>query len=145
VRQGFLVILAVVALGVSQPSTAGTPEFQIVVNPSVQGSWISRSNLQALFTGKTNRWGDRAFARPVDQSVQSPVRHAFTSSVLGLSMGEVQRYWQARVASDRVFPPPIKDSDGDVLGYVAANVGAVGYVAADTPIPDGVKVIAVVE
>jgi ABC-type phosphate transport system substrate-binding protein len=145
VRQGLFVILAAVALGVCQPSSAGTPDFQIVVNPSVHGSWISRSNLQALFTGKSARWGDHAFAKPVDQSVQSPVRHAFTTSVLGLSMGEVQRYWQERVVTDRVFPPPIKASDGEVLGFVAANEGAVGYVGPDTVIPEGVKVISIVE
>jgi len=142
-RHRVLVLLAALSLGTA--ATAGTPEFQVVVNTSVKGTWISRASLQALFTGKRSRWGDSETARPVDQSAKAAVRHAFTASVLGLSMGEVQRYWQNRVAVDRVFPPPIKDSDEEVLGFVARTSGAVGYVGPDTAIPSGVRVIDVVD
>jgi ABC-type phosphate transport system substrate-binding protein len=126
-------------------AASGTSEFQVVVHPSVRGSWISRASLTAVFTGKTDRWGDKGVAKPVDQSAKSPVRRAFTASVLGVSMGELQRYWQDRVAADRRFPPPIKASDEEVLQFVAATSGAVGYVAAGTPIPEGVKAIDVVD
>jgi hypothetical protein len=84
-------------------------------------------------------------AWPVDQSLKTPVRRAFTISVLGRSMGEIQRYWQDRVAADRVFPPPIKASDEEVLGFVAKTAGAVSYVGPDTAIPEGVKVISVTD
>lgn len=139
------VLVGAVALGVALPSANGAQEFQVVVHPSVRGTWISRGSLSALFTGKTDRWGDKVAARPVDQSAKSPVRRAFTVSVLGLSMGELQRYWQDRIAADRTFPPPIKASDGEVLGFVASTAGAVGYVGPDTAIPEGVKVISVVD
>lgn len=142
-RHQAIVLLAAFALGTS--ASAGTQGFQVVVNSSVKGTWISRASLEALFTGKTNRWGDKETARPVDQSAKASVRHAFTESVLGLSMGEVQRYWQNRVAADRVFPPPIKDSDEEVLAFVARTSGAVGYVGPGTAIPDGVRVIDVVD
>jgi ABC-type phosphate transport system substrate-binding protein len=129
------------------PSSAAnaTQEFQVVVHPSVKGAWISRASLQALFTGKSDRWGDKTSARPVDQSIKTPVRRAFTTSVLGRSMGEIQRYWQDRVAADRVFPPPIKSSDDEVLGFVASTPGSVGYVGPDVVIPEGVKVISVMD
>jgi ABC-type phosphate transport system substrate-binding protein len=133
------------ALSAAAPAARAGQEFQVVVHPSVQGTWISRTSLQALFTGKSDRWGDRATARPVDQSAKAPVRHAFATSVLGLSMGELQRYWQDRVAIERVFPPPVKGSDEEVLGFVARTAGAVGYVGPDTVIPEGVKVINVVD
>ncbi len=139
--------LTVAVVGVAASATSGAPatEFQVVVHPSVRGGWISRASLQALFTGKSDRWGDKATAKPVDQSAKSPVRRAFTTAVLGVSMGEIQRYWQDRVVSDRVFPPPIKGSDDEVLGFVAATSGAVGYVGPETVIPPGVKVITVTE
>ena len=137
--------LAAVALAATTASASGTQEFQVIVHPSVQGTRITRANLSALFTGRTSQWGDKTQARPVDQSTQAPVRRAFTVSVIGLSMGELQMYWQRRVSSDRVFPPPVKASDEAVLGYVAANAGAIGYVGPETAVPDGVKVIAVVD
>jgi ABC-type phosphate transport system substrate-binding protein len=145
-RNAFLILAAAAAsLMPARPLASATQEFQVVVNASVRGTWISRASLTAVFTGKTDRWGDKAVAKPVDQSAKSPVRRAFTVAVLGLSLGEVQRYWQDRVASDRVFPPPIKSSDDEVLRFVAATPGAVGYVAAETSIPENVRVIAVVD
>ena len=138
-------ILAAVALAAATTSASGTQEFQVIVHPSVQGTRISRANLSALFTGKTARWGDKSQAVPVDQSAKTPVRRAFTTTVIGLSMGELQLYWQRRVAAEHVFPPPIRNSDQEVLAFVSANAGAIGYVAVDTPIPEGVKVIAVVD
>ena len=139
------VILGAAAAPGTIAATTTTPEFQVVVHPSVKGTWISRASLQALFTGQTDRWGDKAVAKPVDQSMKTPVRHAFTSSVLGLSIGGIQRLWQDRVAVQRVFPPPIKSSDAEVLAFVAGTTGAVGYVGPDTAIPEGVKVISVVD
>jgi ABC-type phosphate transport system substrate-binding protein len=138
-------LFGIMTLGAVAPTAGGTQDFQVVVHPTVRGTWISRANLSALFTGKTDRWGDKTSARPVDQSSKAPVRRAFTSSVLGLSIGEMQRYWQDRIALNRIFPPPIKSSDEEVLGFVASNAGAVGYVGPDTAIPEGVKVISLVD
>jgi hypothetical protein len=126
-------------------ASSGRQPFQVVVHPGVQGTWISRTALSALFTGTSNRWGDKAQALPVDQSASAAVRRAFTASVIGQSMGELQMYWQRRVMSDHVYPPPIKGSDQEVLDYVAAHAGAVGYVDGGTTIPAGVKVIDVVD
>ena len=133
------------ALAATTASGSGTLGFQVIVHPGVQGTRISRADLSALFTGRTSRWGDKAQAMPVDQSARAPVRRAFIASVIGLSMGEFQTYWQRRVVADRVLPPPVMASDQEVLGYVAGNAGAIGYVGADTAIPEGVKVIAVVD
>jgi len=145
VRHALAAWLMVVVLGVASVATSGASEFQVVVHPSVKGTWISRTSLHALFARKVERWGDKASAKPVDQSAQSPVRRAFASTVFRLSLGGIQRYWQDRVAADRVFPPLIKASDEEVLDYVASTEGAVGYVGPETAIPAGVRVIAVTE
>jgi ABC-type phosphate transport system substrate-binding protein len=137
--------IVTVALLAATAAAGGVEEFQVVVHPSVRGTKISRANLSALFTGKTSQWGDKTQAMPVDQSAKAPVRRAFTAAVIGLSMGELQMYWQRRVAADRVFPPPIKGTDQEVLGYVAATAGAIGYVSPDAAIPESVRVLAVVE
>jgi ABC-type phosphate transport system substrate-binding protein len=145
VQREWRVLLAVVALAATTASASGAQMFQVIVHPGVQGTKISRATLSALFTGKVSRWGDKAHAMPVDQSAQAPVRRAFIASVIGLSMGELQMYWHRRVAADKVFPPPVMASDQDVFGYVAKNAGAIGYVGADTAIPESVKVIAIVD
>jgi len=138
-------VLAAIALLATTVTASGTQEFQIIVHPTVQGTKISKASLSALFTGKTSRWGDKAQARPVDQSARAAVRRAFTATIIGLSMGELQLYWQRRVATDQVFPPPTKSSDEEVLSYVASHEGAIGYVAPETVIPESVRVLAVVD
>ena len=63
------------------------------------------------------------------------MRVAFTGEVLkaeGLDkMSSVENYWQQQIFSGRGSPPPIKASDQEVLAFVAANPGAIGYVSAD--------------
>jgi ABC-type phosphate transport system substrate-binding protein len=145
VAQGWRAGTAAIVFLAATASAGGAQDFQVIVHPSVRGTKITRSNLSALFTGKTSQWGDKSRAMPVDQSANAPVRRAFTAAVLGLSMGELQMYWQRRVASDRLFPPPIRGTDQEVLDYVAATSGAIGYVAPDTALPESVRVIAVVD
>ena len=137
--------IAAITLVAATASAGDVQEFQVVVHPSVRGTKIARANLSALFTGKTSHWGDKAQVKPVDQSAKAPVRRAFTAAVIGLSMGELQMYWQRRVSSDHVFSLPVKGSDQEVLGYVAATAGAIGYIGLDTSIPESVKVLAVVD
>jgi hypothetical protein len=89
---GVRVAIAVFVVALTQAAAAtatGVEDFQVVVHPSVKGTWISRANLSALFTRKADHWGNKAAARPVDQSLTSPVRQAFTATVLGRSIGEL--------------------------------------------------------
>jgi hypothetical protein len=53
--------------------------------------------------------------------------------------------WRRQMTKRRVHPPPTRSSDEDVLAFVAATTGAVGYVSADVAIPDGVRVVALVD
>jgi ABC-type phosphate transport system substrate-binding protein len=126
-------------------ASAEAEQFQIVVHPTTQGANISRKALTAIFTGRALRWGDQTKVQPVDQSVRAPVRHIFTSQVLGMSLGELQLHWRRQMTKRRVHPPPTRSSDEDVLAFVAATTGAVGYVSTGVAIPDGVRVVALVD
>ena len=52
----------------------------------------------------------------------------------------IESYWRQQIYSGRGVPPPVKATDADVVAFVAANPGGIGYVsaAADTA---GVKVV----
>jgi hypothetical protein len=64
----------------------------------------------------------------------------FGNEVLGMTTLEMSQYWRRQMARGKV-PPSIEESDDEVLAFVAANPGAIAYVAADTPTPSTVKVI----
>jgi ABC-type phosphate transport system substrate-binding protein len=137
-------ILIVVVAGASLASTADEP-FRVIVHPHVKGNQIAKGILSSLFLKEATRWGDGSAVYPVDQSMRAPVREAFTMKVIGKPIEGVQAYWTRRFVEGRVWPPPVKQSDADVISYVASTPGAIGYVSSTTPLPDSVKSVAVVE
>jgi ABC-type phosphate transport system substrate-binding protein len=127
------------------PATSAD-DFVVVVNPSVPGTNVKRSDLAKVFMKTATRWGNAGTALPVDQSGTSPVRKAFSEAVLGQPVSQVVQYWQKQVSrASSVRPPPVKANDVEVLAYVANNQGAVGYVSAGIPLPPDVKPLTVVD
>ncbi|MBN8227547.1 hypothetical protein JYK02_08510 [Corallococcus macrosporus] len=133
---GFLVLFAGPAQG------SGTVAYKVVVHPSNPVTEVERARLAQLFFKKTTQWDSGVTAMPVDLNDSSPVRTAFCDEVLKRSLPAVRAYWQQRIFSGRDVPPPELATDDDVLAFVRANPGAVGYVAAGTPTP-GLKVITI--
>jgi ABC-type phosphate transport system substrate-binding protein len=141
-------LLATGALAVAVIGTVhATDSFVVVVNASVAGATVHRADLAAVFLKKAVRWGDGSPAVPVDQSGTSHVRKDFSEAVLHMPVMAVVQYWGRQLVSmaASVRPPTVKASDGEVLVYVGKTSGAVGYVSSGTPLPPGVKAVAVVE
>jgi ABC-type phosphate transport system substrate-binding protein len=138
-----LSVLVVVALAVTAAASADA-RFRVIVHAQVKGGQIPRAALGSIFLGKAPRWGDGSAVRPVDQSLKSRVRMSFCADVLQQDLVEVQMYWQHRIAGGQV-PPPVKTSDEEVVAFVAATPGAIGYVSPDAPLPDGVREVAIVD
>lgn len=137
-----ILVIAALASGTVPVVSADAP-YRVIVNPSVKGSQIPRSALSSIFLKQAVRWGDGSTAVPVDQSVRSAVRSEFTGEVLKQGLVEVQIYWQRQMAKGQV-PPQVKTSDEEIVAFVASTPGAIGYVSPATPLPDSVRVIAVI-
>lgn len=120
--------------------------FALIVSRSNPLSAVKRQEVAKLFLKKSTRWSDGREALPVDQSLRSPVRTAFTKDVLAVEgMGQtsaVESYWLQQVYSGRGNPPAVKPTDAEVVAFVASNQGAVGYVSAQADVAS-VKVLRV--
>jgi len=136
-------VVAVLAAGAA-PVASADARFRVIVNPQVKGGQIPRTALSSIFLGRAPRWGDGSEVRPVDQSLRSPLRVAFSNDVHMQGLMEIQVYWQREIAKGRV-PPPVKSSDDEVVEYVASTPGAIGYVSTGTALPGTVREVAVVE
>jgi ABC-type phosphate transport system substrate-binding protein len=125
-----------------------TPSFQVIVASGNPATTIKRQELAQFFLKKKSRWSDGREVVPVDQTARSTVRGAFTRSVLAAEgmehLSEVESFWLQQVYSGRGTPPPIKASDKDVVAFVEANPGAIGYVSAAAA-SGSVKVLTVTE
>jgi hypothetical protein len=145
-RRSFVVILTVLMLlplAGQNPVVAATG-FQVVVHPDVEGTRIPRSALSSIFLKEAPRWADGELVQPVDQSMRSEVRAVFCQEVLDVSVDELKRLWHQKILAG-VMPPPVKASDEEILAYVAEKKGAIGYVSVDTPLPEGVKTVSIID
>jgi ABC-type phosphate transport system substrate-binding protein len=132
-----------VLIALAGPRSAGSADaFKVIVNSRMTGRTVSRETLAAVYLGKVERWGDGKPIAVVDLSTTSPVRAAFSQSVVGMSVISVRLYWTRTMVTDH-FPPIVRTTDEDVIAFVGVRTGAVGYVSADAVLPDTVHVVTV--
>jgi ABC-type phosphate transport system substrate-binding protein len=145
-RTGSFVAAALLVLATGA-STIAAPSFVVIVNTSVPGQSVRRADLAAVFLKKALRWGDGSPATPVDQSGSSAVRREFSDAVLKMPVSTVVQYWQKQLLSSpgQLRLTVVKESDDEVLAYVARTSGAVGYVSLGTTLPDRVKVVSIID
>ena len=137
-------ILKSVAMGafalVIAAAPAAAQDFKVVVNSGNSTSELSADVATKLFLKQSTKFPNGTAAQPVDLAKASAVRVAFSKAVLGRPVGAIETYWQQQIFSGKDVPPAVKASDDDVLAYVKANVGAIGYVSGGAATA-GVKVI----
>lgn len=136
-----LLLLALAILPV--PGKAAAQEFQVVVNAANGISSISKDELSRIFLKKSSKWASGVTAVAVDLKAGDPTREAFSQAVHGRGASAIASYWQQQIFAGKDVPPEEKGSPADVLAFVAATPGAVGYVPAGTNVGAGVKVIKV--
>jgi hypothetical protein len=147
-RSGPLVVLlcaGTAGLAWSRQGEDRPSRFQVIVNPSVTGAQIRREELAAIFLGDRTRWSDGTAIEAVDLSLRSDVRREFSDRVLRLSLLAVQNLWMRRITTGQQRPPLVKPSDREVIAYVAAGPGRIGYVSVSTTLPSRVKPLKVVD
>jgi len=126
------------------PLAAADAPYQVVVHPAVKGSQIPRATLSSIFLKQAPRWGDGAPVLPVDQSMRSSIRQSFAADILQKPLVEVQIYWSRSMAKG-VTPPPVKQTDEEIIAYVASHPGSIGYVSSAVPLPESVRSIAIID
>ena len=134
-------LLGLVLLLVPAAGRAADGAYVVIVNAGNPVSTLSVSEVSDLFLKKACNWPDGTKAAPVDFLEGSAVNESFARNVHGKIPSAVKSYWQRMIFAGREVPPPEKASPEDVVGYVRANPGAIGYVPAGTPLGAGVKIL----
>ena len=142
-KTAVLAMLTVIAFFI--PAMAAGQDFKIVINEANATSSIRKDGLSRCFMKQANTWISGQLVVPVDQAASSDVRQTFSEAVHGRDVNAVKSYWQREIFSGRGVPPAEKASDQEVLAFVRANPGAIGYVSADADVSAGVKVLEVTD
>ncbi len=135
---GFSIVAILFVCGFTHAQDA--INFKVIVNTSNAVATMSKAQTSKLFLKKKTKWENGSKVVPVDLAESSPVRVEFSKAIHGKSVSSIKSYWQKLIFSGRAVPPPIKASDPEVVNFVKANRGAIGYVSADASIAD-VKVL----
>lgn len=135
------VVLAALSMGGPSPSAAQTGGFKLVVNSANDATALTREAVADFFLKKKTQWPSGRTVVVVDQVATAACRKSFSRIVIGRSVEAVVAYWHQEVFDGRGVPPPEKRTDREVMEFVRANPGAIGYVASDAKLGQGVKLM----
>lgn len=136
------ILVALLCAGGTASTRAQEPEasYVLIAHLGVPTDRCDEKTVRRIFLGKKTRWEDGETVVPV--MLRSGALHAdFVEDLLDRTAARFETYWKQAVFTGRGIPPRAFDDERELLAYVAATPGAVGYVSRDTP-RTGVKVIA---
>ena len=105
-------------------------KYVVIVNRTNRIDSLSFSKLRFIYRRKVSRWPWGAAILPLHLPERSPVRHRFSTSVLGSSVEELAVYWIDQKLTRNVNPPDRVATADVAKAIVAAKVGAIAYIPA---------------
>jgi len=121
---------------------AADERFVVIVHPDNPVASVDRDFLRDAFLKKATDWSHGEQIRPVDLSARFGVREVFIRDVLRKTAAQLRSYWNQQIFSGKGTPPVEADSISEMIEYVLANAGAVGYLPSGTA-PGRAKVVEV--
>jgi TonB family protein len=142
--QSLRALLLAAGLLTSVSASAFATDVKVIANSSVKADMISTQELQRIFLEESGSLSNGTRVEPVLER-DGPVHKAFLQEYLGRTEDDLQTYYRALVFTGRGSMPKALGSDAEVVAYVAATRGAIGYVSSesDTTV-DGVKTLLVI-
>jgi ABC-type phosphate transport system substrate-binding protein len=131
------------ALVLSVAPRAEAQNYQVIVNAANPASELKKDEVTKVFLKTTAKWSTGVVAAPCGNGGAKDVSDAFAKTVLGKSASALESYWQQQIFAGKDVPPPEKKSDAEVIAFVQTTPGAIGYIAANTPLTAGVKSVKV--
>ena len=104
------------------------------VNPPIK---LSKSEVKAIFMGGANSHDLKGVAL----TPENKARKQFNAKIIGMTESRIQSYWAQMRFSGRLTPPKEVESAEQMLDYLRANEGSVGYLSESTQLPEGLKVV----
>ncbi|HEX7153984.1 MAG TPA: hypothetical protein VF618_21020 [Thermoanaerobaculia bacterium] len=117
-------------------ASAQAAGFKVVVHRTNPITSISKAELSDYLLKKKTAWPDKRPVVAVDQTDKSAARGKLSQEVLGRSPAAIKSYWQQQIFSGRDVPPVEKASDREVIAFVQATPGAIGYVSEEADTAD---------
>ena len=109
----------------------------IVTHSDNTGVRLSREQIRNLFMGASVGRD----LQPVALPPGSRTRSLFNIKIVGLSDSRVQSYWAQMKFTGRRPPPQIVNSEEAMVQYLLNAPSSIGYLTADTDLPEDLVII----
>ena len=119
-------------------------DFKVIVNAKNTVQAMTTADVTAMMLKKNTKWSDGTPAQPVDQLETAAVRVSFSRDVLHKHPAAVKSYWRQQIFGGYDVPPVELKSDAEVIEFVRAHPGAIGYVSGQASLT-GVKSVEIRE
>lgn len=130
--------IALLLLGLgSTPARAGTV---VIAHDAFPAQRIERSELLRIYQGKVSRFEGTRITLATLQG--GPAHERFARDYLGRTPQQFMNYWRKMVFSGKGQLPRSFATDAQLVAYVAATPGAIGYIDEATP-HRGVRVLSI--
>jgi len=132
--------LTTVLVGSFFPGVAWS-DMIVVANSDVVESELDRMTLQAIFLGKKTQWEDGEAIVPVNLR-GGPTHQEFLKVIVRRTPAQYRTFWKRAIFTGTGMPPKSFATEEEVVGFVRASRGAVGYIDSATP-HEGIKVLSI--
>ncbi|MGE0083735.1 MAG: substrate-binding domain-containing protein [Desulfococcaceae bacterium] len=140
-KYGQMLLLAC-ALLLMTVSAVPAQQAVVICNKTVPHDSLGSSDIQQIFLGRKTRWSDNqkiSFVIMKDGEAHTE----FLRSYVSKTPSQYQAFWRKMVFTGQSGLPLSFSAPEEIINYVAATPGAIGYVPAGLP-HDRVKVVATV-
>ena len=123
-RVGLGVIATVLTLG----PAAAIGDVVAVVSVKSPVLALSKSQVVAIFLGKTARFPDGSEAVPIDQAEGAVPRDEFYARFAGISAAQLKAHWSKAIFTGRGRPPRAVSNSVETIKLLTQNPNAIGYI-----------------
>lgn len=107
---------------------AWAEDLAVIVNAKNPIGNLNPAEIRKYFMKEQQAWPNGEKIRSVDRNGNSAERRAFLEKVLKLSADEMEQYWISIRYQKGIAVPPKLNTDHEVVEYVGAYEGAIGFV-----------------
>jgi ABC-type phosphate transport system substrate-binding protein len=139
IKTAFLLLTMVLAW--SFFTGAARADMIVIANSDVLVWELDAGTAKTVFLGKKTKWGDGTSIIPVVLR-RGPTHEAFLRKIVKRTPSQYSTFWKRAIFTGTGMPPKSFATEEEVVGFVRASPGAIGYVDSSTP-HEGVKVLSI--
>ncbi len=136
-----LTVLILFGICLSFPSFSAADDILLIGNRSVPESELSAREIKKIYLGKKSLWRNGMkviFVMPAAKAMSKK----FLKTYVRKNPDMYDKYWKKKMFTGSGNPPLVFEKEKELVKYVAATKGAVGYVSSGY-YSDSVKILSV--